>query len=260
MNRVPDPLRVVLADDELLARKRLRLLLGDVFDTTIVAECANGREVVAAVREHRPQLLFLDIQMPELDGFEALAELGDDRPPGVIFVTAFDEHALRAFEYHALDYLLKPFGTARFEKALARARDIIGSPQERAEQGERMLGLIQNAPTKSPHLQRLILKSGGRIHFRNVAELDWAEAEGNYVRLHFGGESYLQRDKLSLLESRLDPRRFARPHRSVVVNIDRVRELRQVFHGDYIVVLKTGAEVPLGKQYRERFLQQVSEA
>lgn len=255
-----EPLRIIIADDESLARKRIVSLLASVSDVEIVAQCTNGRAVVEGVREHRPDLLFLDVQMPELDGFEALAELEDDRPPGVIFVTAFDQHALRAFEYHALDYLLKPFSSERFVQALQRAREMLHSTDAVSEFNEQLLGLMQNLPSRSPYLQRLMIKGSGRIHFRNASELDWIESEGNYVRLHFGSESHLQREKLGALEARLDPRRFARPHRSVLVNIDRIREMRQVFHGDYVIVLKSGIEVPLGKPYRERFLERLSES
>lgn len=253
-----EPLRIIIADDELLARKRIVSLLAGMADVEIVAQCANGRAVVEAVREHRPDLLFLDVQMPELDGFEALAELQEDRPPGVIFVTAFDQHALRAFEYHALDYLMKPFSSDRFVKALQRARELLHSAEAVSDFNERLMGLMQNLPSRSPYLQRLMIKGSGRIHFRNASELDWIESEGNYIRLHFGNESHLQREKLGALEARLDPKRFARPHRSVLVNIDRIREMRQVFHGDYVIVLKSGIEVPLGKPYRERFLERLS--
>lgn len=249
-----DCLRIIIADDEALARRRIVSLLGKTNDVEIVAQCTNGRAVVEAVREHRPELLFLDVQMPELDGFEALAELQGELPPGIIFVTAFDQHAVRAFEYHALDYLLKPFSSERFVKALQRARELLHSNEASTEFNERLMGLMQNLPSRSPYLQRLMIKGDGRIYFRNTSELDWIESEGNYVRMHFGAESHLQREKLSALEARLDPKRFARPHRSVLVNIDRIKEMRQVFHGDYVVVLKNGIEVPLGKPYRERFL------
>lgn len=251
-------LRVVLADDEPPAREFLESLLATEPDVTLLRSCRHGEETVEAVRELRPDLLFLDVQMPRLDGFEVLEQLGEELPTGIIFVTAFDQHALRAFEYHALDYLLKPFGASRFQRALARAREILGTPARREEHAQSVQSLVGNSPHRSPYLQRFLLKSAGRIHFRRVTELDWAESEGNYVRLHFGNEAHLQREKLSALEAMLDPAHFARPHRSILVNIDRIKELRQVFHGDYLVILRNGVEVPLGKPYRERFLAQVT--
>ncbi len=253
-----EELRVVLADDEAPAREYLASLIGTLPGLSLARQCANGREAVEAVRAEKPDLLFLDVQMPELDGFAVLTALGDDVPPGVIFVTAYDQHAVRAFEVHALDYLLKPFGPERFQKAVSRAREILASPEAAEIAGARLRELGQPGGSRSPFLHRLLISHSGRIHFRQVSELDFVEAEGNYLRLHFGAESYLQRDKISALAARLDPVRFARPHRSFLVNIDRIRELRRSFHGEFIVVLKNGREFPLGKPYREAFLEQVS--
>ena len=181
--RMTDCLRIIIADDEALARRRIVSLLGKTPNVEIVAQCANGRAVVEAVREHRPDLLFLDVQMPELDGFEALAELQGELPPGVIFVTAFDQHALRAFEYHALDYLLKPFSSERFEKALQRARELLQSNEVANEFNERLMGLMQNLPSRSPYLQRLMIKGAGRIYFRNASELDWIESDCEFMMI-----------------------------------------------------------------------------
>lgn len=257
---LPSAVRVMLADDEQPAREYLASLIAVEPDLELVDQCANGREAVDSIRRARPDLLFLDVQMPELDGFEVLAELGDDLPPGVIFVTAFDQHAVRAFEVNALDYLLKPFGPERFRKAVRRAREILRSTEDPAPTAYRLRELAHNPPVLSPYLHRLLLLSTGRIQFRNVSELDWVESEGNYLRLHFGSESHLRRDKLSALEARLDPARFARPHRSFLVNIERIRELRRTINGDYIVVLKSGLEIPLGKPNREGFMAQIRAA
>ncbi len=245
------PLRVVIADDEGPARSYLSGLIEKEPALSLVAECAGGREAVEAVRRCRPDLLFLDVQMPEVDGFDVIAELGGEVPAQVIFVTAHDAHAVRAFEVHALDYLLKPFGRERFRKAVERALA--------AEAGQDALAPAPLAALLSGagFPKRMLIKSGGRIHIRAVAELDWAEAEGNYVRLHFGADSFVQREKITDLEAQLDPTRFARPHRSMLVNLDRVRELRPVFHGDYVVVLRNGREITLGRPYRERFLAQM---
>ncbi len=253
-------MRVVVTDDERLARKRITALLAKIPDVRVIAECSSGFETIDAVREHRPDLLFLDVQMPAMDGFETLKQLGSELPAGIIFATAYDQHAVRAFEFHALDYLLKPFTGDRFNKAFARARESLRRLGDANAYQEKLLGLVQEISARSARSPRLMLKAGGKIQFRDPAELDWVEAEGNYVRLHFGAEKYLQRETLGAWEARLDSRRFARAHRSIIVNIEQVRELRPVFHGDFVVVLKDGTKFSLGRPFRERFLQQLSDA
>ena len=250
-------IRAVIADDEELARRRLDALLADAPDVEVVARCADGRATVETVRRLSPDLLFLDVQMPEMDGFAALAELGAEAPRAVVFTTAYDQYALRAFDIHAVDYLLKPFDARRFQAALQRAREILSARQTAEMFRGTISELLHSMQTGSGFLARFVLRSAGRISFRNVTDLSWAEAEGNYVRLHFGSENHLQREKLSALAEKLDPRRFARPHRSALVNIERIREMRQVFHGDYVVILEDGTEITLGKPYREKFLEQV---
>lgn len=242
-------LRVLIADDEPLARQRLRTLLLREADVTVVAECGDGDQAVAAVAEHRPDLAFLDVQMPLLDGFGVLAALEPEERPVVIFVTAYDHYALRAFEVHALDYLLKPFDRERFQKALQRARAEIQRTSR--EPDPRVTALLEEVKTRKP-AERLLIKSSGRVYFVRTEDIDWVEAAGNYARLHSGGEMHLLRETMNGLEARLDPEKFLRIHRSTIVNIERVKELHPWFHGDYQVVLHDGTELTLSRSYRPR--------
>jgi two-component system LytT family response regulator len=241
-------IRVLLADDEQLARKRIRKLLSGEEDLEIVGECRDGSQVAAAILDLGPDLLFLDVQMPEMDGFAALETVPRDRLPLVIFVTAYDEHALRAFEVHALDYLLKPFDRERFEQALARARSAMRERRTR-EIGERVLELLGE---RSSRAERLVVKSGGRVSFVRIEEIDWIDAAGNYLRLHSGKETHLLRETMSSLESRLDPARFLRIHRGTIVNVDRIGSIEGRLDGDRAVVLHDGTRLALSRGYRER--------
>ncbi|MBS0657941.1 MAG: response regulator [Verrucomicrobia bacterium] len=254
MNSAGRPWRVVVVDDEPHARDLLAALLAEHPDFALVGTCGDGRSALDRVEETSPDLLFLDVQMPELDGFEVVAALDECSPPLVVFVTAFDRHAVRAFEVHALDYLLKPFGPDRFLRALERARAVLADAPLRCDLWTRSRALALHAPGASSYLQRLLLRESGRVFIRAVSELDFVESEGNYLRLHFGADSHLQREKLGLLEERLDPARFARCHRSYLVNLDRVRELRPAFHGNLSIVLRSGREIPLGRPYRDSFV------
>ena len=236
-------LRAVIADDEPLARERLRALLGRDPEVEIAAECADGASTAAEVARLRPELLFLDVQMPAADGFEALARIPVDRlPPAVVFVTAHDEHALHAFDVHAADYLLKPFAADRFAQALARAKERV-----RARQATNLADLLQSL--RAPP-DRLVVRSGGRISFLPVDDLDWAGAADNYVELHAGREVHLVRDTLTRLSARLDPKRFLRVHRSTLVNVARVRELRPLAGGDYEILLRDGTRLVLSRTFR----------
>ena len=241
-------IRVLLVDDEQLARKRIRRLLRDEEDVEIAGECRDGSQVAAAILDLAPDLLFLDVQMPEMDGFAALEAVPRDRLPLVIFVTAYDEHALRAFEVHALDYLLKPFDRGRFEQALARARSALRERRTR-EIGERVLARLGERSTRD---ERLVVKSGGRVAFVRVEEIDWIDAAGNYLRLHSGKETHLLRETMSSLESRLDPARFLRIHRGAIVNVDRIESIEGRLDGDRAVVLRDGTRLALSRGYRER--------
>lgn len=256
---VADAVRAIIADDEHLARQKLRLLLNSEPAVDVVAECGNGCETVAAIRRHRPALLLLDIQMPDRDGFEVLNEIPLCEMPVVIFTSAYDQYAIRAFEAHALDYLLKPFDQGRLHQALERARIALRSSRER-EVAQRILQLLSQVKSESHTVQdadgRLVIKTKGRIIFLNEDEIDWVEAAANYVRLNAGGESYLFRETLSRTAERLNPNQFIRIHRSMIVNVRRIRELIPVNSGEYIVVLKNGKELSCSRGYRVN-LQQI---
>ncbi len=247
-----DRVKVMLVDDEPLARGKLRRLLADEEDIEIVGEAGSAEEAQEKLGELRPDLLFLDIQMPGQDGFALLESLPPDQLPAVVFVTAYDEHAVRAFEVSALDYLLKPFDRERLELALERAREALAR-REGVGLDEQLRSMLQELRGEQPFLDRFVVRSVGRIVFVRAADVDWIEAAGNYVRLRIGKESHLLRETMSSLETRLDPKVFARIHRSTMVNIDRIRELNHIFHGDYSVLLKDGTRLTLSRGYREQF-------
>ncbi len=252
-----DPIRVLIADDEPPARSRLRHLLAPDPEIEIVGETASGTETVAAIRQTAPDLVFLDVQMPDLDGFGVVAEIGPESMPTVVFVTAFDQYALRAFEACALDYLLKPFDDERFGRTLERAREEV-----RRGRLDGLCGKLRSLLTEGPQVppegarqapvERLAIRSAGRVVFVDTADIDWIEGAGSYVRLHVGSRSYLLRDTLRHLESSLDPGRFLRIHRSAMVNRTRVQELRPRPHGESLVILGDGTELKLSRTYRDR--------
>ena len=240
-----EPLRTVIADDERPARRRLAELIEREPDLTVVAEARNGTEAIAAVEKHQPDLLFLDIQMPERDGFGVLRELGPERTPVTIFVTAYDHYAVRAFEARAFDYLLKPYSDERFESALAHARAYLtksAKPEFQAKLSE-MLG--SSAP-----LERIVLKSAGRVTFLEVGSIEWIEAAGVYVNLHADGKEHLYRSTIGQLQERLDPKRFVRIHRSASINTERIEKMRPLGHGEYAVIMQSGKELKLSRNYR----------
>jgi two-component system LytT family response regulator len=244
-------IRTVVVDDESLARERLCDMLAADPQIQIIAECANGQEAIEAIQLHSPDLVFLDVEMPGIDGFGVLEALPPESIPTTIFVTAYDQYAVRAFEVYALDYLLKPFDQERFEKALARAKTQISSQRTDAL-SQRILSALEEIKTRPVHLERLVIKMNGHVFFIKAEEIDWLEAEGNYVRLHAGKESYLLRDTISALESQLDPKKFIRVHRSAIVNIDRITELQPWFHGEYRIILTEGVQLTLSRTYREK--------
>ena len=240
-------IRTVIVDDEPLARQRIRELLVDAGDVEVSAECANGEAAIQVIKASTPDLLFLDIQMPELDGFDVLQAVGVGRVPVVIFITAYDQFAVRAFEAHALDYLLKPFDDERFEAALERARERIrqqrgGVPDPRLQQ------LMQEVRGRD-YLQRLVVPAGPRSTFVRTEDIDWIEAERNYIRLHVGERAWLLRENLGSVESALDPSKFCRIHRSTIVNIDRIQSVETRFGGGYAVVLHNGTKLNTGRSY-----------
>jgi len=245
-------LSAMIVDDESLARTMLRTMLAEHNDISIVAECANGQAAVKAIAKHAPDLVFLDIQMPELDGFGVLRKLDRSHMPHIVFVTAFDQYALKAFEFHALDYLLKPFDKERFEQTLQRARRQVLS-QRRSDVDERILSLLAERDRPAEYLDRIFVKSDGRVFFVKATEITWIEAQGNYVYLHMAKTKHLLRETLTALEKRLDPRKFRRIQRSAMVNLDFIHELQPWSRGDYRVILKDGSELKLNHRYRDGF-------
>lgn len=256
------PIRVLVVDDEPAAREGLLHLLATDPEVTVVGECVNGREAVAALRGTDADVLFLDVQMPGLDGFGVLRAVGVDRVPVVVFVTAYDQYAIRAFEVHALDYLLKPFSDERFHEALARAKEHVRQGKL-GLLGRRLAALVAeldapaaaepaaSAPPPGKYLDRLVIKSGGRVTLLRVSDIDWIDAEGDYVRVHVGRQWHLLRETMKNLESQLDPHRFVRIHRSTIVNLERVKELQPFFRGEYVLVLNEGTTLKLSRGYRE---------
>jgi len=244
-------IRVLIVDDEALARGILREMLQRDSDVSIVGECANGKHAVEAIQELTPDVLFLDIQMPEMGGFEVLDALDGPTMPHLVFVTAYDQYAVRAFEVHALDYILKPFDRERFEAAWQRAKaQVLRERNGGVEQ--RILSLLEDLKAGTKYLERLVIKSSGRIYFLETNDIDWIQAEGNYVSVHVGKKSHLLRETISSLESQLDPRKFLRIHRSAIVRIDRIKELQPWFHGEYHIILLDGTELTLSRNYRDR--------
>ena len=237
-------LRVLIADDERPARQRIRTLLGAETDVEILAECENGAEAVAAVAEHRPNLVFLDVQMPRLDGFGVLEVLGPEVLPPVIFTTAHDEHAVRAFEVSAVDYLLKPFKESRFRQALERARDYLRLRREDSPD-DRLASLLAHLRAGNGGGPRLLVRNPDRILFLTASQADYAESAGNYVVVHVGGERHVVRETMVALEKRLAPVGFMRISRSILVNLQRIRELQPMGGSEYCVVLKTGARLTM---------------
>ena len=247
-------IRALIADDEPPARRKLRELLGREPDFEIVGEAADGIEAVAAIKESSPDVVFLDIQMPRLDGFGVIAELGAEAMPLVVFVTAFDEHAVRAFEVEALDYLLKPFAPSRFQGLLERLRRRIGQePGDLDERIGRLLAAVR--PTSGGPRQILVEKEEGRQALLPVGEIDLIRADGNYLTFLSKGKEYRRRGTLREIEERLDPAQFVRLNRSEIVRLEAIRELQPWFHGEYRVVLRDGTQLMLSRTYREKFHQ-----
>ena len=245
-------IRALVVDDEPLAREMIREMLAPDSDVEIVAECANGREAVDAIKSLRPDLVFLDIQMPELGGFEVLASFERELTPYVIFVTAYDQYAVRAFEVHAFDYLLKPFDNERFDAAWQRVKAQIKVDQS-GEREQHILALLEELKSGPRHLERLVIKNGGRVFFLNVQDVYCIESEGNYVRVYDNQKGYLLRETISNLEEQLDPKQFRRIHRSAIVKIDRIKEMQPWFHGEYRIIMENGKELTLSRNYRQNF-------
>ncbi len=253
------PIRVLLSDDEALARERLRSLLEEESDLQIVAECGDGKSAVATIKREKPDLVFLDIQMPEIDGFGVVSALGAEHMPLTIFVTAYDRYAMKAFEVHALDYLLKPVAKERMQEALDHARKQLQSPSEAMFQ-HRVLNLLAELDSRQSAPQRIVIKSDGEIVCLKPNEIDWAESAGNYVCLHVNGVTHILRETITSLESRLGHRQFLRVHRSTLVNVDRIKTLRPALYGDYAILLRDGTKLTLSRGFRENVLKRLGSA
>ena len=252
-------IRAIIVDDEPTARRGVRLLLERDQSVDIVGEAAGGAEAADLMRREKPDLAFLDVQMPGCDGFEALSKIGADAAPAVVFVTAYDEHALRAFEVNAVDYLLQPYDDTRFSAALQRAKEEVRrrqADQVNARLTQLLDYLQQNGERNGAKQQsagdRILIKSSGEIFFLKAEEIDWIEAEGDYMKFHVSGRTHLMRETMARLEARLDPKRFIRIHRSTIVNIDRLRKLSPSFAGEYAVILHDGTKLKLSRGYHER--------
>jgi two-component system LytT family response regulator len=247
-------IRTLIVDDEPLARERVWRFLRDDTEIEVIGECANGDDAVGAILSERPDLVFLDIQMPGKTGFEVVESIGDSAAPAFVFVTAYDQFALQAFEVHALDYLLKPFNRDRFGRTVARAKAEFAA-RSQGTLDARIVSLIAGLRNEKRYLERLVVKTTGRVFFLRTEEIDWIEAAGNYLKLHAGRDGHLIRETMNSIESKLDPDKFLRIHRSTIVNIDRIKELQPMFSGDYTVILRNGRELTLSRNYRERFLE-----
>lgn len=243
-------IKTLIADDESLARKRLIRLLKKKEEIEIVAVCKGGEDAVDRINETKPMLIFLDIQMPETNGFEVLQKISrDEYYPNIIFVTAYDEYALQAFDVHALDYLLKPFDENKFYASLDRAIDIIEQSTSH-HLWNRLDDMVKTMGNSRKHLSRVMIKTSERIFFLPSEEIDWIESAGNYVRIHSGKQSYLLRETMTNMEEKLDPDTFYRVHRSTIINLDKVKELEPWFHGDYQIIMENGKKLTLSRNYK----------
>ena len=247
-------IRTLIVDDMQLARQRLKRYLKNESGIEIIRECQNGREAIEAIEKENPDLVFLDVQMPETDGFEVIRKIGIEQMPLIIFVTAFDEFALRAFDVHALDYLLKPFDQERLETALKRAKKLL-KREETDNFTKRLAGFLNEVKSRPEAVRRLTVKTSGRTLFIMTDEIDWIGASGNYLELHIGNKTHLLRETLTQMEEKLDPGMFARIHRSTIVNLERIREMHPLFKGDQIIILKDGTELTVSRNYRESLIQ-----
>lgn len=248
------PIKALIADDEALARKFIRRMLKDDHEIEIVGECSNGREALAMIRKQNPDLVFLDVQMPEMDGFAVLDSIETERLPEIIFATAYEQYAIRAFELHALDYLLKPFDQTRFKDAIKHAKERFRS--ERQNEGRIQINaLLESIKTKPQYLDRLMIKAAGRITFLSTDEITWIEADDKYVHLHTDKINPMVRQTLSAMETQLDPKKFRRIHRSAIVNVERIKELQPLFSGEHSILLVDGTKLTLSRNYKDKLFE-----
>ncbi len=244
-------LRALIVDDEPPARELLRTMLGQVGDVDIIGESGDGADAITQIEKKKPDLVFLDIQMPEASGFDVVRALDPATMPAVVFVTAFDQYALRAFEVHALDYLLKPYDKERLSAAVNKVRKILARPQpDRDAESSRLLELLATVRMEAVQSQRLVIREGERTYFQRVDGIDWVEADAKFARIHAGERTYTMRETMQSLESRLDPARFLRVSRSAIVNLDRVKEIQPWFNGEYVLLMHSGAKITTTRSYR----------
>jgi two-component system LytT family response regulator len=270
-------IRALIVDDESLAREALLVMLDDDPEIEVIAECRNGKEAVTVIREQSPDVVFLDIQMPEMDGFQVIEEVGAMRMPVTIFVTAYDKHALRAFEAHALDYLLKPFDHDRFDTTLQRAKTFVRQ-QKLGEISDNLLAVLQHMKLKTSEspsetdnikldkathkepIDRVVIKSSGRIYFLKIEEIDWVEGAGDYLTLHSGSQTHLIRETMGNFHAKLDAQKFLRTHRSTIVNIERIKDIRPLSKGEYVITLTSGKSLKSSRGYRHALQRLLDEA
>ena len=252
-------IRALIVDDEPLARRRIKSLLAQDSSVEVIGECSDGFKGVTSINELTPDLVFLDVQMPAMNGFEVIETVGAERMPTVIFVTAYDQYALKAFEVNALDYLLKPFDRRRFQKTLERAKTMIRGLQN-GDVNNQLLSFLGHLRREQELPDRFIIKSGGRVVFLRVEEIDWMRAVGNYVRLQVGRDSHLMRETMTGIEAKLYPDKFMRIHRSTIVNLDRVKEVQPWAKGEYVVIMRDGTRLIMSRRYRERLNDRLNKA
>ncbi|MBS1789292.1 MAG: response regulator transcription factor [Acidobacteria bacterium] len=247
-------IRTMIMDDEPLARERIRTLLADHHDITVIGECRDGQEAVNAILANRPDLIFLDVQMPEMDGFEVIQSISDEYTPATVFVTAFDEHAIRAFEVNAIDYLLKPIDAARFEKTVLRVITRLSSTNAQSghEPDYQLFAFVERLRAERKYSTRFVVRTGSKLSFVRVSDVEWIDAADNYVRLHVSGREHFVRDTLKSVETQLDPEIFVRVHRSLIINLDCIESVEPSFHGEYLVTMKDGAKLSTSRSYSER--------
>ena len=245
------PFKILIVDDEPLAREGLRMLLSEDPDVCAISEAKNGREAVATIRGAAPDLVFLDVQMPEMDGFSVIREIGPEHMPAVVFVTAHDAYAIQAFEINAIDYLLKPVTGKRFSEAMRRAKLRLDS-QPAVDTNRQILSLLETLASPRRHISRLAVRSAGKTAFVDVEDIDWIKAAENYVELHTGSKTHLLHVALNTLEKSLDSEMFLRIHRGLIVNVRRIKELAPAFHGEYVITLHNGAQLQSGRMYHEK--------
>ncbi|HEX8195650.1 MAG TPA: response regulator [Pyrinomonadaceae bacterium] len=250
-------IRTIIVDDVELARERTKILLNDA-EIEIVAECENGCEAIDTIRDLKPDLVFLDVQMPEIGGFEVIETVGVNKMPTVIFVTAYDEFALRAFEVNAIDYLLKPFDKKRLVKAIERAKREIKKQEPSNGIEEKLRNLLKEVKIGPQYLKRIPVKTSRGTTLVLTEEIDWIASAGHYLELHAGRETHIIREKLSYLETRLDPKDFMRIHRSTIVNLDRIKSLHPLFSGDQIIILKDGRELSMSRTYYDKLMMRIT--